>query len=201
MSGGAAGARVDTPDPRGYLPLRVTGVTNRSQNVGMGPVTVRSYRPSDHSAGRRLWSELTNQHNQMYGEPVGDRGEGFEEYLTRLDLSGLWVADHADDGVIGLVGLIMRGRGGEVEPVVVTRSHRHKGVGRTLLRHVAAEAQKRNMVSLTISPSSRNVDAIRSLHAAGYDVVSSIELTMDLDRHAHEWQRDGLELHELQFRN
>jgi hypothetical protein len=25
----------------------------------------------------------------MYGEPVVDGGEGFEEYLTRLDLSGL----------------------------------------------------------------------------------------------------------------
>ena len=167
----------------------------------MTPVAVRSYRPSDHGAGRRLWSELTNQHNQMYGDVPDDAGAGFEEYLTRLDLSGLWVADHADDGVIGLVGLIMRGRAGEVEPVVVTGTHRHKGVGRTLLRHVAAEAKKRNMVSLTISPSSRNVDAIRSLHAAGYDVVSSIELTMDLDRHAHEWQQDGLELHALQFRS
>lgn len=167
----------------------------------MSPVIVRSYRPSDHSAGRRLWSELTNQHNQMYGEPAEDGGAGFEEYLTRLDLSGLWVADHADDGVIGLVGLIMRGRAGEVEPIVVTVSHRHKGVGRKLLRHVASEAKRRNMTALTISPSSRNVDAIRSLHAAGYDVVSSIELTMDLDRHQHEWQTDGLELHELQFRS
>ena len=167
----------------------------------MSPVTVRSYRPSDHSAGRRLWAELTNQHNQMYGEPDQDGGEGFEEYLTRLDLGGLWVADHPDDGVIGLVGLIMRGRAGEVEPVVVTASHRHKGVGRRLLRHVASEAQKRSMTALTISPSSRNVDAIRSLHAAGYDVVSSIELTLDLDRHPHEWLPDGLELHELQFRS
>ena len=95
----------------------------------------------------------------------------------------------------------MRGRAGEVEPVVVTTSHRHKGVGRRLLRHVASEAKKRNMLSLTISPASRNIDAIRSLHAAGYDVVSSIELTMDLDRHGHEWQQDGLELHELQFRS
>jgi len=169
----------------------------------MSPVTVRSYRPTDHSAGRRLYAELTHQHHNMYGEgpEKNDDGAAFEEYLTRLDLSGLWVADHADDGVIGLVGLIMRGRAGEVEPVVVTASHRHKGVGRKLLRHVANEAKKRNMVSLTISPSSRNVDAIRSLHAAGYDVVSSIELTMDLDRHTHEWQQDGLELHELQFRS
>ena len=62
----------------------------------MSPVTVRSYRPSDHSAGRRLWSELTNEHNEMYGETTQDGGAGFEEYLTRLDLSGLWVADHAD---------------------------------------------------------------------------------------------------------
>jgi GNAT superfamily N-acetyltransferase len=169
----------------------------------MTPVTVRSYRPSDHSAGRRLWAELTNQHNQMYG-PDGaneDAGAGFEEYLTRLDVTGLWVADHADDGVIGLVGLVMRGRAGEVEPVVVTASHRHKGVGRQLLRHVANEAKKRNMLSLTISPASRNIEAIRSLHAAGYDVVSSIELTMDLGREAHDWQHEGLELHELHFRS
>ena len=167
----------------------------------MSPVAVRSYRPSDHSAGRRLWSELTNQHNRMYGESADDGGAGFEEYLTRLDLGGLWVAEHPDDGVVGLVGLIMRGRAGVVEPIVVTISHRHKGVGRKLLRHVANEAEKRNMTALTISPASRNVDAIRSLHAAGYDVVSSIELTMDLGRRQHEWQPDGLRLHALQFRS
>jgi GNAT superfamily N-acetyltransferase len=167
----------------------------------MSPVTVRSYRPSDHTSGRRLWSELTNQHNQMYGEPADDGGEGFEEYLTRLDLSGLWVADHADDGVIGLVGLIMRGRAGVVEPIVVTISHRHKGVGRKLLRHVANEAKRRNMAALTISPDSRNVDAIRSLHAAGYDVLSSIELTLDLGRNPHERHQEGLELHSMQFRS
>ena len=167
----------------------------------MSPVTVRSYRPSDHAAGRRLWSELTNEHNQMYGEPPDDGGEGFEEYLTRLDLSGLWVADHADDGVIGLVGLIMRGRAGVVEPIVVTISHRHKGVGRKLLRHVANEARRRNMTALTISPDSRNVDAIRSLHAAGYDVLTSIELTLDLGRNAHDRHQEGLELHDMQFRS
>src|ERR1044071_4893506 len=128
MSGGAPGARASTPGPRAYLALRLTPAGNRSQNVGMSPVTVRSYRPSDHSAGRRLWSELTNQHHRMYGDATTDGGAGFEEYLTRLDLGGIWVAEHADDGVIGLVGLIVRGRGGEVEPVVVTASHRHKGV-------------------------------------------------------------------------
>src|SRR4051812_31833499 len=130
MSGDAAGARANTPDPPPYLALRVTAVGIRSQDVGMSPVTVRSYRPSDHSAGRRLWSELTLQHNRMYCDPNDDGGAGFEESLPRLDLSGLWVADHADDGVIGMVGLVMRDRAGGVEPVVVTASHRHKGIGR-----------------------------------------------------------------------
>jgi ribosomal protein S18 acetylase RimI-like enzyme len=166
----------------------------------MTQVTVRTYRPTDHTAGRRLWAELTRRHQDMYGGSGDDDGDGFEEYLTRLDLSGLWVADHPEDGVVGLVGLIMRGRAGEVEPVVVSTGHRGKGIGKTLLRHVAAEANKRGFVSLTISPESRNVEAIRCLHAAGYDVVSSIQLTLDLDRHTHQWE-DGLQLQGLQFRS
>jgi GNAT superfamily N-acetyltransferase len=171
----------------------------------MSPVTVRSYRPSDHRIGRRLWGELDRQHTEMYGPftrhgSLDDDGGAFEEYLARLDLAGLWVAEHPDDGVVGLVGLIMRGRAGEVEPVVVTATHRHQGIGKKLLRHVAQAANKRGMISLTISPASRNIEAIRCLHAAGYDVVSSIELTLDLNRHDQQWQ-DGLELHELQFRS
>ncbi len=169
----------------------------------MTQVTVRSYRPSDHGAARRLWSELTQQHQEMYGAAPfasSDGGDAFEEYLTRLDLSGVWVADHDTDGVVGLVGLIMRGRAGEVEPVVVAPSHRGRGIGKTLLKYVAAQANERGFVQLTISPESRNVEAIRCLHAAGYDVVSSFQLTLDLNQHSRQWQ-DGLQLQGLQFRS
>ena len=55
-------------------------------------------------------------------------------------------------------------------------------------------------MSLTVSPASRNIEAIRCLHASGYDVVSSIELTLDLERHAHEWM-EGLELQGLPFQS
>ena len=166
-------------------------------------VTIRSYRPGDHSAGRRLWVELTERHRALYDDPGfggADPGAAFEEYLTRLDLSGMWVADHAEDGVVGLVGLIMKGRAGEVEPVVVTEARRGQGIGRALLEHVATEARKRGLTYLTISPESRNLDAIRSLHAAGYDVLSALQLTMDLGRREHEW-RDGIDIHELRFRS
>lgn len=169
----------------------------------MASVTVRSYRPEDHSAGRRLWGELTREHDQLYGSGSRDgtdAGEAaFEEYLTRLDLSGLWVADHPEDGVVGLIGMIMKGRAGEVEPVVVTARHRGRGIGRQLLARVADEAARRGLTALTISPASRNVEAIRCLHAAGYDVLASVELTMDLRHRPKQWQ-DGPELHDLKFR-
>jgi GNAT superfamily N-acetyltransferase len=177
-----------------------SGVTAISERSG---ATIRPYRSADHGACRRLWVEMVEQHRQLYG-PAGsadenDQGAGFEEYLARLDLSGMWVADHPEDGVVGLVGLILKGRAGAVEPVIVTERHRGHGVGRALLDHLAQEARGRGMTALTVSPDSRNETAIRSLHAAGYDTLSSVELTLDLSRRGHE-RRDGLEFEGLQFR-
>ncbi|MEJ3742393.1 GNAT family N-acetyltransferase [Actinomycetes bacterium KLBMP 9797] len=166
-------------------------------------VTIRSYRPHDHSAGRRLWAELTEQHRALYDDPgFGgvDPGAAFEEYLTRLDLSGMWVADHPEDGVVGLIGLIMQGQSGEVEPVVVTADRRGQGIGRALLEHVAEQARRRGLAYLTIAPESRNVDAIRSLHAAGFDVLSALRLTLDLGQQDQRWT-GGLDIHNLRFRS
>ncbi|MFC0532950.1 GNAT family N-acetyltransferase [Phytohabitans kaempferiae] len=166
-------------------------------------VTIRSYRPGDHSAGRRLWVELAERHRALYDDPGfggTDPGAAFEDYLTRLDLSGMWVADHGEDGVVGLVGLIMKGRAGEVEPVVVTESRRGQGIGRALLGHVADEARRRGLAYLTISPESRDVDAIRSLHGAGYDVLSALRLTLDLGKRERPGRQE-IDIHELRFRS
>jgi GNAT superfamily N-acetyltransferase len=109
-----------------------------------------------------------------------DPGAGFEEYLTRLDLSGMWVAQHRDDGVIGFVGLLLQGRSGAVDPVVVTGGRRGEGIGRALLEHVADQARHRGLRELSISPALRNVEAIHCLFRAGYDTASSVTLTLDL---------------------
>jgi N-acetylglutamate synthase-like GNAT family acetyltransferase len=167
----------------------------------MTMVSIRPYRPTDHGACRQLWAELIEHHQDLYGDPGfggHDPGSAFEEYLTRLDLSGLWVAEHPSDGVVGLVGLRLKGRAGEVEPVVVGQAHRGQGIGQELLTHVAEEARRRGLQNLMISPVSRNVSAIRCFHAAGYRVLSAVELTLDLRQRDHEW-RDGLELHDLRF--
>jgi GNAT superfamily N-acetyltransferase len=165
------------------------------------PVTIRPYRPLDHRACRELWAELTEERRALYGDHSADPdpGAGFEEYLTRLGIVGIWVADHAEDGVVGLVGLVLNGpRSGIIEPMVVAQRMRGQGIGRELLDHVAQEAGRRDMTRLSVTPDSRSVEAIRSLHHAGYDVLSSITLTMDLEPRGKTWQ-DGLEIHGLRF--
>jgi GNAT superfamily N-acetyltransferase len=181
-------------------------MTERSVTTAIGDrvrETIRPYRVSDHAAGRCLWAELTAERRALYPatnpDGGGEPGAAFEEYLARIDLSGVWVAEDPAEGVIGLAGLILRGRAGQVEPVVITEGRRGQGVGRALLAHIAAQARGRGMASLTIAPASRNIAAIRCLHAAGYDAMSAVELTLDLTRRRHEW-RDGVQFQGMRFR-
>lgn len=181
-----------------------------------GSVTIRSYRATDHRDCRQLWAEFTEAHRALYEPPAdgdvarvrrtgdadppgGDPGAAFEEYLTRLDLSGMWVADDEGAGAVGLVGLILDGAAGAVEPVVVTAGRRGEGIGRALLSHVADQARRRGLRRLTIAPASRNLDALRCLHAAGYDALANVTLAIDLSPHESRWQ-DGVDLHGLRFR-
>jgi GNAT superfamily N-acetyltransferase len=157
-------------------------------------VDIRPYRAADHNACRRLWGELVEHRGELYAAAErnpGDVGAGFEEYLTRLDLSGLWVADTRprgqsvqaqSDGVVGFVGLTLDGSTGCIDPVVVTRGQRGRGIGRALLATVATEARRRSLIQLTVSPSARDQAALRSLHAAGFGSVSSLTLSYALRR-------------------
>lgn len=166
-------------------------------------VSIRPYRPTDHNACRSLWAELVEVQRDLYEDPdIGgpDPSAGFEEYLTRLDLSGMWVAEHDEDGVIGLVGLILDGRAGEVFPVVVTQRHRSKGVGKALLAQVVEEAKRRGLRQLVVVPDSRNVAAIKCLYAVGYDTLAAIRLTLDLTGRART-DTDIIDVHGLQFRS
>jgi GNAT superfamily N-acetyltransferase len=163
-------------------------------------VGVRPYRPADHSACRHLWAEFTEQQRAFHNDPTlggPDPGAGFEEYLTRLDLSGMWVAD--DGLVVGLVGLVLDGRGGAVDPVVVTARRRGEGIGRALLTHVTEQARRRGLRELTISPALRNIEAIHCLHAVGYDLLTNVTMSLNLSGRTGGFQSD-LELHGQRFR-
>lgn len=164
-------------------------------------VAIRSYRPSDHSACRRLWAELTEHHRSLYGDPNyggRDPGAGFEEYLTQLNLSGMWVADHEEEGPVGFVGLMLEGREGQVEPVVVTESMRGRGIGRALLAKVADEARRRGLSRLTVSPSARDASALHMLHAAGFGTIATVTLSLNVANAGGTGPAD-LELYDLRF--
>jgi GNAT superfamily N-acetyltransferase len=164
-------------------------------------VTIRPYRPSDHNDCRRLWAELTRHRHGLYGEPsVSDAGAGFEEYLTQLNLSGMWVAE-GGRGVAGFIGLMLDGRAGEVDPVVVADGMRGRGVGRALLGKVVEEARRRGLRRLTVSPSVRDVAALRSLHAAGFNAVATVTLAYNLGAApgAPAGGDSSLDLHHLRF--
>lgn len=162
-------------------------------------VSIRAYRPTDHHVCRALWAELTQTRRELYDEPDpgDDPGVGFEDYLTRLNLSGMWVAEDSEDGVVGLTGLILNGRSGEVFPVVVAARHRGKGVGTALLGHVADQARKRALRQLVVVPETRNTAAIKTLHGAGYDRLGAVRLTLDLAGNPAEG--DEVDLHGLKF--
>jgi GNAT superfamily N-acetyltransferase len=163
-------------------------------------VSIRPYRPTDHSVCRTLWAEFIEMKHDLYDEAGNgaDPGAGFEDYLTRLDLSGMWVAEHAEDGVVGLIGLLLSGRAAEVNPVVVARRHRGRGVGTALLAHVAEHARRRSLRQLVVVPDSRNVAAIRCLHSAGYDRLAAVRLTLNLAGTTRD--SSEMDIHGLQFR-
>jgi GNAT superfamily N-acetyltransferase len=163
-------------------------------------MTIRPYRPTDHRACRELWAELAEEHAVRYeAPPATDPGAGFEEYLTRLDIGGMWVADDRTEGVVGFIGLILDGRAGEIDPVVVTADRRGQGIGRSLLEYVAEQARDRGLRQLTVSPTVRSVEAIHCLHAAGYDALARVTLTLELSGRGQPW-RDGIDLQDLRFR-
>jgi len=170
---------------------------------GGGPgVTVRPYRPADHNACRRLWGELAEHHDHLYGPSgSGQAAEaGFEEYLTRLDLSGLWVA-HSADGVVGFVGLTLDGSAGQIDPIVVTRRLRGRGIGRALLSAVATEARRRGLTELTVSPAARDHAALRSLRAAGFGAVSTVTLSYALRGGHPPRAKEPIDLYDLRFQS
>jgi GNAT superfamily N-acetyltransferase len=171
-------------------------------------VSIRPYRPTDHSACRALWAEHVETQRDLYDDPGlggSDPGAGFEAYLTRLDLSGMWVAEHPEDGVVGLIGLILSGRAGHVDPVVVTQRHRGRGIGKALLGHVADQARRRSLRQLSVTPGSRNIVAIRALHAAGFTTLAAVRLTLDVtggggdEDETKRSESDVLDVHGLTF--
>ena len=161
---------------------------------------VRKYQATDREQCRGLWRELTEWHREIYQDPrIGGAHpeDYFDKHLAKVGPEQLWVAEQ-DTELVGLVGL-MSGLYDEVEiePLIVSRAYRGKGVGKQLIQTVNAEAHRRGLRSLNVSPVARNIGTIKFLYELGFKNLGQIQLFIDFTD--YKWKQ-GPELFGCKFK-
>ncbi len=148
--------------------------------------TIRRYHPEDREQCRSLWRELTEWHREIYNDPNigGEHPEDyFDKHLDKVGPNNLWVAVHGSR-VVGLIGLMAVNDETEIEPLIVSKAYRGRGIGKQLIHAVVDEARKRGIRLLNIKPVARNTKTIRFLYDQGFRNLGYLELFIDLTGHA-----------------
>jgi len=143
-------------------------------------IRIRNYQRSDREVCRSLWRELTEWHREIYQDPTigGDKPEEqFDKHLAKLGPSRIWVAT-INSEVVGLIGLDASSYESEIEPLIVTKAYRNRGIGTKLVEKAILEARKIG-ASLNVAPVARNMKAIRFFHKAGFKNLGRIEMFID----------------------
>jgi GNAT superfamily N-acetyltransferase len=155
---------------------------------------IRKYQPSDREECRGLWRELTEWHREIYDDPNigGEHPEDyFDKHLAKVGPDNLWIAIY-DAKVVGLTGLIVEDNETEIEPLIVSRAYRGKGIGESLIEKVVSEAREIGTKILCIKPAARNIKTIKFLYKQGFKNLGEIELFMSFTEYV--W-KPGPEIH------
>jgi ribosomal protein S18 acetylase RimI-like enzyme len=150
------------------------------------PFKIRKYQPRDLEQCRALWKELTDWHREIYQDPtIGgvQPEEGFNKHLADVGPDLIWVAVH-NSQVIGFTGLIIKGNEAEIEPVIVSKAYRRKGIGKQLVETVINQARNKGIRFLNVKPVARNIQAIKFLYKQGFTKLGHIELFIDFSNYA-----------------
>ncbi|MDH5447553.1 MAG: GNAT family N-acetyltransferase [Candidatus Bathyarchaeota archaeon] len=159
---------------------------------------IRKYQPTDREQCRGLWRELAEWHREIYGDSTigGEYPEDyFDEHLAEVGSDRLWVAIQ-DSKAVGLVGLIVKGKEAEIEPLIVSKVYRHKGIGKQLIRTVVSEACNLGVRFLNVKPVARNIQAIKFFYEKGFKNLGHIELCLDFCEYS--WKQ-GPQIFECNF--
>lgn len=147
---------------------------------------VRKYRKSDRARCRSLWRELAEWHREIYQDQTigGEHPENyFDKHLSKVGPNRLWVAVH-NSLTVGLVGLIVEENEAEIEPLIVSKDYRGKGVGKQLIATVISEARKIGIRILSIKPVARNAETVKFLYKQGFKNLGHVELFMDFSNYS-----------------
>ena len=160
--------------------------------------TIRKFQSTDTTECRELWGELTEWHREIYQDSnIGGNHpeQHFDAHLLKVGSERLWVAIY-DSEVVGLTGLIVEDEEAEIEPLIVSRNFRGKGIGKKLLEIVVSEARRLEVKFLTVRPVARNIQAIKFFYSQNFKNLGHIDLILDLAN--YNW-KTGLELFECNF--
>ena len=154
-------------------------------------MTIRPFEEQDASACRGLWAELTRSHRALYDDPsIGgdDPGSGFDAYVDEFAGARKWVAERREEEAKRIEADI-RGKQGEIEPVVVSFDARGQGIGRSLVETAVDAARGEGVDQLKASPVARNAHAIDFFYSLGFTALGHVDLLMDSRHPASYWQR------------
>ncbi len=143
---------------------------------------IRRYKPTDHESCRGIWAELTLWHRHIYEDKnIGgsDLGSHFDSHLREHGAGDIWVAE-VGGRVVGMAGIIEGDEELELEPVVVSRRYRGKGIGTQLVKAIIQAARKNGRSMLSVRPVARNDPAIRFFRKMGFDTLGHVQLFIDL---------------------
>ena len=129
---------------------------------------------------RSLWTEMVQHHRDIYNDSSigGDTpGLEFDQHLCKVSPERMWIVE-SDEKIVGLTALILNDQEAEVEPIIVTSSHRGMGIGKALLNHVIEIAKELGVLYLSVKPVARNIDAISFFHSSGFKTLGHIQMFM-----------------------
>ena len=160
------------------------------------PVTIRSYRPSDLPACRKLYVE------GLVGGKLAENDTGMdiddiESAYMRREGNHFWVAETPEGEVIGMIGVQHHDEGsGEIRRLRVSEAHRRKGVGSALVEQALKFCQERQYLKITLDtfmdrePAIKLFEKFRFRHSRTRSVAGRDLLYFYLDLYTGEQQRN-----------
>ena len=163
---------------------------------------IRIYRAGDLDACRSLWAQMVQRHRDVYDDQSigGDEpGLEFDQHLRQVGADHTWLAE-SEGGVVGFASLIVKDQEAEIEPIIVAREHRGKGIGERLIERAVEEARKLKLIYLYVKPVARNEEAIPFFHKCGFRTIGHIQMFIWLDESEPKAWKDGLDLFGKRFK-
>ena len=132
---------------------------------------VREYRAEDEPACRALFEELVEVHRGLYPDA---------EIRGAFQIEGRLLVAEDEGRVVGYAGMLRHPHSVEVEPIVIARGQRGRGVGRALIDRVVSEARAEGVTQVYAQPAGRNADALAFFNSVGLDVLAYTRVQLDL---------------------